>query len=281
MRELQVCILANLQGPEASYSIESAEDAGSVIRAETIYLTENDWRLQIQEFGKPHALYLLATHGGFGEDGRLHSFLEERGLRHTHSVASSCEIMANKHRTKMLYVALAIPTPHWKYKGVAYPSADCEVDGCEWISKPLLGGGKTDLRIERAPGSDEFRIYERFVPGKLEVSVCVVNQGGVVALPPVVRSRSRASLGLIQESSIIPELTTLDVCVSAARSVHSALSARGVTKTDFVIDDLGRPFAIETDAHPALGRSRATAMAASRSGMSYSALMEAILDDCQ
>lgn len=278
MQRRCIYILANPHGAEANYSIESAAEIGSVLQGEIIYLSRKNWTSQIDSIYDPDALYLLSTHGGFGEDGCLHAYLEARNLRHTHSKSWSCGVMANKHHTKMLYVSLSIPTPCWTYRGTKY-LPPMVVDRQEWISKPLLGGGKAGLRME-APKSNGTRIFEEYIAGSLEISVCVVGLAGPGALPAIVRSRSRDALGVLKAATEAPSQEALEFCTSAAIRVHRALNARGVTKTDFVLDKNGRAFAIETDAHPGLGKSRATAQAALKAGISYAKLIEGICDDC-
>lgn len=270
-----IVILANSDGPEGSVSLASARDVALVLSAPVLDLVATTWRAQLQSAGSG-PLYFLATHGGFGEDGTLQFYLEERAMRHSHSPSAVSRLMTNKHETKLAYCELGIPTPAWNWLGRHFGEA-CE--GRAWICKPLAGGSRQGLSMRTAPVLDNPGVIsECFVAGDREISVWTLG-ADAVALPPLLRHRSAEPSTPLTPSNetVAPKLANL--CTALAQMFHLSIAARGLIKTDFVIDDQGRAFAIETDAHPALSRDRGAATQAAKSGFTYEALIKQIVLD--
>lgn len=275
-------ILANTDGPEGQCSEESARDVQLRTGGRVIDLRAGAWAEQLESATHgTDALFFMATHGGFGEDGTLHAFLESRGFAHTHSRGWACAIMSHKHHAKTLYASLGLRTPTWVFAGDFF-GANASGNGNEWLRKPLFGGSKAGISIcpQVADRRDANAIYERYIAGSLEVSVCTVNLGSAVALPPLIRSRCRESIGFLYETNETLPVHVLEECSRAALTVHRTLRIQGVAKTDFVIDEQNVPHVLETDAHPGLGEARAVARVAAMHGIHYESLLEAIICDC-
>jgi D-alanine-D-alanine ligase len=269
-------VIGNKDGSESSYSITSVEDARRVLGARTVMLDSNRWVRQIKALPSS-SIFFLATHGGYAEDGTLQRQLESLGLRHTHSPAVAAELMSNKHHTKLRYLTLGIPTPAWRWRGDTFGDTSSKVS--QWLLKPLAGGGKHGLSLAATPDASPTVIAEKFVAGEHEISVWVTGSSQVRVLPPLLRLRRKSQLGLLQDLDEEPPGDLAAACASVALRFHSNIGARGITKTDLVIDGCGRPWALETDAHPALGKLHGAARQAARAGMTYSELIKTIGSD--
>ena len=211
---------------------------------------------------------------GEGEDGTLQGMLEGLWMRHTHSGAWACANMSNKHLTKLLYSGLGIRTPPWRFCGTDYGQL-----GKKLVAKPHDGGGKRGLNIATPAHDDEGLLYENLIPGTLELSVCVIGHSSVITLTPNVRRRDVKRIGILEDSDTRLPRRTEKLCMNAAATIHETLGAFGVTKTDFVIDPNGDAWALETDAHPGLGRARAAATQAARAGFTYREFIHLILKE--
>jgi D-alanine-D-alanine ligase len=276
-RAMDFAIVENIDGVESATSAETAEalagalaGRGAVTR---IGISEDKWVEPFRNLSR-RTIVVMATHGGIGEGGTLQSYLEARRIRHSHSRAWTCGILQHKHATKLIYEALGLVTPAWQYASANHGMRQDML--C--VRKPVCGGGGVGVQTCKPPvrASDRF-IHERKIRGTREVSVSVVGHRKVTVLPLVVRKRSGShGVGSMESAAMIPR-STATYCADAALAVHSALDCFGVTKTDFVLDRDLKPYAIETDAHPGLGRSRSTAAAAHVAGINYSRLIGMIL----
>lgn len=262
-------VVSNEDGPEAEYSLASADGAASALGAPILVVDEGNW---IERLGStPVAcVFFLATHGGYAEDGAIHGHLERRGLRHTHSPSAAAGLMCDKHRTKLKYIELGIPTPHWVWRDERFGRS---TSVSNWVVKPLGGGGKEGLSLASAPISNPVVLSEELIRGGYEVSVWVLGSSNAVALPPLLRRRRVEQLGSLIDLAENPPKALAAKCIHMATRFHASIEAHGLTKTDFVIDEAGHPWAVETDAHPALGRDRGAARQARKAGLTYDELI--------
>jgi D-alanine-D-alanine ligase len=58
-------------------------------------------------------IVFLGLHGKFGEDGRIQSLLEMRGVKYTGSGVTSSAMAMDKDISKIIFSHLGIPTPNW------------------------------------------------------------------------------------------------------------------------------------------------------------------------
>lgn len=270
-------VLSNLRGPEGWCSGNSSRDVADVLRSPVLDVgSEEDFKRLIASNSLHASIFVLATHGGFCENGILQQLLSSKGLLFTHSDAPACAIMSNKNAMKALYVELGIATPAWMWAGEPQPGFRHDVP---IIRKPICGGSKNGLALVSNTNASREYLFEEYIDGSLEVSVYVVGSHSPIILPALARSRTVERLGDLAEWG--GELST-DVerqCCAAASRIHSTLHCRGITKTDFVVGHKGQVFAIETDSHPALGKGGGAARQAARYGISYGEMIGALLND--
>jgi len=270
---MPLIVLTNEDGPEAAFAKESAGQAAEALGAPILRLKEGAYREQTDRLRRD-TLCFMATHGGQGENGVLQGMLEGRGIRHTHSGAWACANMSDKHLTKLLYSSLGIRTPAWRFRGTDHGRI-----GKKLVAKPHHGGGKRGLALPASPRNEKGMLYENLVPGTIEASVCVIGHATILVLGPGVRVRDVKRIGHLEDSDMRLPRRTEKACMEAAAEIHKALGAYGVTKTDFAIDPEGKAWALETDAHPGLGKTRAAAVQAARAGIPYGKFIRLILKE--
>jgi len=273
-------ILYFIDGLEAEASKKSALDIKDSLSgaASLLPLSRENWVDPIRSLD-PTTLCFLATHGDIGENGTLQSFLESHSLRHTHSDATTSALLTDKHATKLIYTALDIPTPSWKNMGTQFGEP---VPHVSFLEKPRFGGSKRGIKhanSHNANNNPEI-LYEEVIEGSYEISIPVLrDKDAHIALSPIVRQRTTSDLGNLEDandSALKPEI--LQYCQHQAARLSRALNCYGVTKTDFVINEKGDAFAIETDAIPGLCRTNATSLAANKAGITYDQLLKKIME---
>lgn len=270
---LPSAIIANVTGPEGYVSAESARAVSSVFDIPVIDLaTLADIHLLLTI--KTRSVF-LATHGGFAEDGRLQEALAAYGIAFSHSNAEACRIMSNKHRTKQLFSQLKINTPNWFFGGRWHGSSP---HSNALMEKPLSSGSKIGIQVSSFATLKSDFLYEEYINGDLEASAYVLGSVHATALPILVRARSKSAIGFLWDTDRSLSRECELYCQESAVRMHRHLSARGLTKTDFVISSEGKALAIEVDSHPALGAERGAAKSAANAGVSYDEMIRIIIN---
>ena len=68
-------------------------------------------------------IVFLGLHGKFGEDGKIQSLLEMRGVKFTGSGVTSSAMAMDKDISKILFTHFNIPTPNWFMIAPPMPAA--------------------------------------------------------------------------------------------------------------------------------------------------------------
>jgi D-alanine-D-alanine ligase len=197
-------------------------------------------------------LFLLALHGGEGEDGTVQRLMERRHIRFTGSGSEASAIAFDKARAKDA-VAAKVPIAE---SHVAHDPADVAEVAREMLArhekivlKPLAGGSSRGLFfVERDGDLPEVLavpyIVEQFVAGR-ELTVGVVDMGsGAFALPvieiEVDPGRAFDYLGKYLGSGTrevcparIPDAMR-DAAQASGVAAHLALGCRGYSRTDLI-----------------------------------------------
>lgn len=275
-----IAVLYFTDGPEAEASEATADDMLEALgnKGLRVPLTQETWVRSVESLGQD-TICLLATHGGTGENGTLQGWLESLGIRHSHSQASISAVLYDKHAMKLVYRALGINTPGWMFNGQFISTGGTEKPPVSYIQKPRFGGSKIGIkRVRNIQRSlDDTHIYEEAIAGEAEVSVAVLYDGtDYHALDPIERKRTDV-IGELQVATDIVSKETLQKCQEQAVMISRHIGTRGIVKTDFLIDESGEVWALETDAIPGLSRQNASALAAERSGITYGELMNMLI----
>lgn len=217
----------------------------------------------------------LCLHGRHGEDGVIQGFLETIGLPYTGPGVYSSAIAINKARSKDFYRLAGVPTAPsiTLHAGDAYRVSDLVAQvGDHVVVKPASEGssigvsivsGAEDIEraIDEAFDHDKEVVIEKFVSGR-EFTVAVIGNDEPRALP-IIEIIAQKGEFYDYESKyaaggsrhICPaELTDEEASTIQKEAVgaHKALSCEGVSRTDFILDDEGKPWALETNTIPGM-----------------------------
>lgn len=222
--------------------------------------------------------FLLALHGGEGENGTLQTLLEQRGLAFTGSGSKASADAFDKSRAKELAGAKGarLATAH-----LLLPMSRATAEQAlrallaehpRWVLKPVADGssfGLIHLRAqqevsaaaERLAGLKLRYLAEQFIEGR-ELTVGVVDEAmGPLALPvSEVRLAPDASfdyagkyLGRGTEEITPAQLTTSEWAQAQSLAVlaHQAVGCFGYSRTDMILTSEG-PVFLETNTLPGL-----------------------------
>ncbi len=251
----------------------------------------------------PRRVYLLAFHGGEGEDGTVQRLLEARGIAFTGPGALASARAFDKEIAKQVASAAGV-----RIAQSVHLSADPRVmretlrDFVAMhgrvVAKPVAGGSSVGLYhllgeadVERSAAgieaSDEAYLAEQFIAGT-ELTVGVVDgPHGPRALPP---SEVRLEPGRafdfegkylgkgtreITPAEVAPEVT--HAAQQLALDAHRALGCEGYSRTDLIVSDRG-PIFLELNTLPGLTRASFIPQQLAVEGTSMLQFLEGQLD---
>ncbi len=293
--ETKVALLAGGSSGERPISLKSAEGAKEALEQAGYQVTQ----LDPAEAADLKALIdggfdvaFLALHGKGGEDGAIQGFLQTIGLPYTCSGIWGSAVAIDKTKAKVFYREEGIPTPAGMTiaRGDAYDVADVVaklgdkvavkaategssigvyiVEGADEIGRALKDGLDIDTKV----------LVEQFVKGT-ELTCVVMGSGdSAQALPVIEIIPQNASYDF--ESKYAPggsehvcparidDASTAAVQKHAV-AAHNALGCEGVTRTDFLLEENGDMWALETNTVPGMTATSLLPDAARAVGVSF------------
>lgn len=302
-KECKVALIAGGTSGEREISIASGKGAqGALVEAgfEVEWIdpaNKEDLKRLIDE---KFDVAFLTLHGKNGEDGTIQGFLELLNIPYTCSGILGSATAMNKAKSKDLYSLAGIPTAPYQLleKGKDF-SIDLlkEEIGIPCVVKPATEGSALGVEIvqkeeelapsiERVFEIDSLVVVEKFVSGT-EVTAGVLGNDEVEPLPVIeivptgefYDFESKYAPGGSKHICPAPldEEITAKVQEYAA-CAHNALGCRGVSRSDFIIDDKGTPWILETNTIPGMTATSLLPDAAHAAGMTFPELCTKLIE---
>ena len=286
----RVALLAGGTSGEREISLASGKGAGEALREAGFIVQELDpakkdhLKTLIEE---PFDVAFLCLHGKGGEDGVLQGFLETIGLPYT-------------AQSKLFYQREGIPTAPYQYikKGEGYSVQELALAmGGTCVVKPATEGSALGIyivegeeaiadAIERVFEIDELVVVEKYIQGT-ELTVAVLGNRDPFALPVIeivpkadfYDFESKYAPGGSQHICPAPldEEKTKQV-MDAAVGAHKALQCSGVSRSDFILDENGIPWILETNTIPGMTATSLLPDAARAAGISFPELCTRLIE---
>ena len=205
----------------------------------------------------------LCLHGRKGEDGVIQGFLETIGLPYIGPGVWSSATAINKARSKEFYRHVVVkPATEGSSIGISI------VDTREALEEAISEAFEHDSEI----------VVEKFVQGR-EFTVAVIGNDRPRALPIIEIIAQKGEFYDFESKyaaggsrHICPaELSEEDAetIKKEAVAAHKALSCEGVSRTDFILDDEGKPWALETNTIPGMTETSLLPDAAAAAGIPF------------
>jgi D-alanine-D-alanine ligase len=235
----------------------------------------------------------IVLHGRGGEDGVMQGALETLGLPYTGSGVTGSALGMDKHRCKLLWRGLGLPTPDFLMVDREGLLADAERLGFPLMVKPVHEGSSigmarvesaAELRTawEQARDYDSQVMVERWITGQEYTASILGDQ-----VLPLIRletphdfydfeakysadtTRYHCPCGLQEgQESELQEL---------AAKAFAAVGAGGWGRVDMMLDEAGDPWLIEVNTVPGMTDHSLVPMAARARGIDFEELVWRIL----
>jgi D-alanine-D-alanine ligase len=237
-------------------------------------------------------VFVLALHGGQGEDGTLQSLLEIAGLAYSGSGPKGCMLAMDKDLSKRLLRDAGIPTPDW-IMGPGPTAEDAAARlGLPLIVKAASGGSSLRLRlahdmqelasaVEEAQSYDDAVVFERFVRGR-EFTVGIL---GDEALPvgEIIPENEIFDYECKYQPGMAAEIFPADLPEDLARRIqelalraHRVLRLEDYSRVDFMVAEDGGIWCLEANALPGMTANSLLPKAARAAGIEFPELCDRI-----
>lgn len=314
-KRLRIKVLVGGPSSEHEVSLKSGEQVLKNLNperyeAERVLIDKYGfWQKSPEEIKKNTDLVFIAMHGTYGEDGTVQSMLDAVKLPYTGSSAPVSALAMNKFVTARtasyhgLFTPLSFliserewttrPVEVWRRVG---PFLHFPV-----VIKPNNQGSSVGVVIaknkeEAVKAMEEiFKItnealIQQFIKGR-ELTVGVLDYGwpgSEYALPPTEIKpktnhffdyRAKYEVGASEEitPAHLGEAVTRLV-QSAAKQLHKAVGAKGLSRTDIILDEKNQPFILEINTIPGLTETSLLPQQAAEAGVKFSELLDRIID---
>jgi D-alanine-D-alanine ligase len=237
----------------------------------------------------------IALHGRFGEDGTVQRTLDSMKIPYTGSGVSASAIGMDKWQTKLKWAKAGVATPAYEVVNAQSNFAQIEEElGLPLFVKPANEGssigiskvkkaGELKAAYELAAQADPFVIAEQFIGGG-EYTVGIL---GELALP-IVRIVPKTEFYDYEAKYLRDDTEYLCPCglspeVEAiiqqeALQAFNAIGCSGWGRVDFLMDEAGQHYFLELNTSPGMTDHSLVPMAAKAAGISFDALVVAILE---
>ncbi len=302
--QVKVALLAGGTSGEREISLASAKGAGDALAQAGFSYTQ----LDPAQRGDLAALLegdfdiaFLCLHGRGGEDGSIQGLLETIALPYTGSGVWSSATAMDKAKAKVFYREGGIATPQ---SSTLFRGEQVDVDaimeslGGHVVVKPGTEGSALGVSIceggeeiaeaaEKAFAIDEEVVFESFVEGT-ELTVAVLGNEEPQALPVIqiipqlgefYDFESKYAAGGSKHLCPAPlteEQTSR--AQQAAVAAHKALSCRGMSRTDMILDGKGICWVLETNTIPGMTETSLLPEAGRAAGKSFPQLCTELIE---
>jgi len=237
----------------------------------------------------------LILHGRYGEDGTVQGALETMGIPYTGSGVMASALCMDKLRTKLVWLALGIPTPRYAVLTADSDWASVAKDlGLPLIVKPAHEGSSIGLTkvatlekiqpaYELAAKCDTLVIAEEFIGGR-ELTAAFLEDRAL----PLIRIEAPQGNYDYQNKyftdvvkyhcpSGLPAAQETELQATVMRAAQ-ALGCAGWGRADLMLRDDGRAFLLEMNTAPGMTGHSLVPMAARAAGIEFDDLVLRILE---
>ncbi len=301
--QCRVALLAGGKSNEREISLASGKGAREALEAAGFPITmidpadKNDLKKLIDE---DFDVAFLCMHGKFGEDGTIQGLLDVLSIPYTCSGVWSSALAMDKSKTKVFYERNNVPTPPslTVFKDDAVDVAEVVKKlGSSVVVKPATEGsaigvfivnGEEEIAgaLKKAFEIDSEVLIERYIKGR-EFTVAVLGNKDAVAFPVIeivpksdfYDFESKYAPGGSQH--ICPANIPDDLASrlkDAAVAAHVALSCSGTSRSDFLMEEDGTFWVLETNTIPGMTATSLLPDAASAAGMTFPELCTKLIE---
>lgn len=248
-------------------------------------------------------IVFLGLHGKFGEDGRIQSLLELRGVNYTGSGVTSSAMAMDKNISKIMFNHYNIPTAKWLMlkKGISeavkvdesiklqigYPAVIKPNDEGSTVGLSIVQPDVEDVQLgkalEDAFAYSDHVMAEEYIDGR-ELTVAILGDQSL----PVVEIKPKSGFydyvhkytkGFTDYfcPADLPEKLAIDIR-EKAMTAHRSLGCSVYSRVDFRLNSRGESYCLEVNTLPGMTELSLVPKAAGASGIQFEELLNRIIE---
>ena len=250
-------------------------------------------------------LAFLGVHGKFGEDGKIQTLLELRGIKYTGSDVFSSALAMDKDVSKIILNSAGIKTPDWivlrKSSGeqdlkkisdnilnsIGYPCVVKPNDEGSTVGLSIVQPDVEDIQLgkslELAFNYSDKVLIEKYIRGR-ELTVPVIGNDTF----PVIEIRPKDGFydyehkytkGMTEYfcPAEIPQEMEMKARESALKA-HAILGCSVYSRIDFILDEENELYCLEVNTLPGMTETSLVPKSAAAIGMSFNQLIERLIE---
>ncbi len=249
-------------------------------------------------------LAFLGVHGKFGEDGKIQTLLELRGINYTGSDVFASALAMDKIISKLVFKSVGIKTPGWiSFNKNTMPDFETinkrilETTGYPCVVKPNDEGSTVGLTIVNPdvedihlPNSIELAfsysdkiLIEQFIRGR-ELTIPVIGDEAY----PVVEIRPKGGFYDYEHKytkGMTEYFCPADVpdeiqkkAVEDALKAHNSLGCSVYSRVDFIMDEMNNLCCLEVNTLPGMTETSLVPKSAAANGVSFDNLIQKLIE---
>ncbi len=248
-------------------------------------------------------IVFLGLHGKFGEDGRIQSLLEMRGVKYTGSGVTSSAMAMDKDISKIMFKHFGIPTPNWfmidkdsyslnhvdekinayfDYPVVIKPNDEGSTVGLS-IVQPDVEDIQLKNALEHAFDYSDRIMVEEYIEGR-ELTVAVLGEEAL----PVVEIKPREGFYDYEHKytsgkteyfcpADLPDELSNELRLKAL-TAHRALKCKAYSRVDFRLNSKNEFYCLEVNTLPGMTELSLVPKAAKAVNTGFSELLNKIIE---
>ncbi|MFH1162303.1 MAG: D-alanine--D-alanine ligase [Candidatus Jorgensenbacteria bacterium] len=313
-KKTRVAVLMGGPSSEHEVSLRSGRQVAKTLDRdryevrEVVISKKGEWDIQAEELSKITDVAFIALHGTYGEDGTVQAILEKVELPYTGAGRNESALAMNKFASLTLVRAAGYAVPHSFLVGKAEWLRDPHLAwnqmrhylGFPFVVKPNANGSSVGVHIVRTyeelhPAMRDIfsfsreALFQNYIRG-CEVTCTVADHGwseSAFPLPPTeiiprvsdfFDYRAKYEIGGSYEITPArfpgPMLRRIE---QTAVGIHKLLGARGISRSDFIVDGHNTIYFLEINTIPGFTEVSLVPKAAAAMGMPFSALLDLII----
>ncbi|RPI17679.1 MAG: D-alanine--D-alanine ligase [Ignavibacteriae bacterium] len=248
-------------------------------------------------------IVFLGLHGKFGEDGKIQSLLEMRGVKYTGSGVTSSAMAMDKNISKVMFNHFGVPTPNWfmvekgnysfnhvdekvnayiDYPAVVKPNDEGSTVGLS-IVQPDVEDMQLTSALELAFKYTDSVMIEQFIPGR-ELTVAILGDEPL----PIVEIKPNDGFYDYEHKYtsgrteyFCPAEMHEDLCQKIQNNAlvaHRALQCKAYSRVDYRLNDNNEFYCLEVNTLPGMTELSLVPKAAKARGIGFSELLNKIIE---
>jgi len=295
----KIAVLKGGYSDERAISLKTSENVEQALKELGFKYTSIDCKDDFVEklISSNFDLCFNALHGEFGEDGQIQALLEEIGIKYTHSGISSSILAMNKAFSKEIFIRNNVPTP--KYKMIDKEDINENDILIPSVIKPINNGSSVGVYIILSESDKtsflndlknwkygKYIMVEEYIKGRELTCGIIANKPTEIieikAKNIFYDYETKYTQGMSEYvlANDIPS-ETYDKIQDLTMSCHKLLDCKGVTRTDFRLeeDPILSPYVLELNTNPGLTKTSLIPKLAALQDISYNNLISLIIED--